>query len=67
MKSLVTAFGEPTVLITDKALVLLCALKKLKHNGLYVDTKHCTVKYFNTLIEQDHRLIKRRFAQSAEF
>ncbi|MGG0326300.1 DDE-type integrase/transposase/recombinase, partial [Bacillus mycoides] len=67
MKRLVKAFGEPTVLTTDKAPALLCALKKLKHNGFYVHTKHCTVKHFNNLIEQDHRHIKRRFVKSAGF
>ncbi|MGH1232796.1 IS6 family transposase, partial [Bacillus toyonensis] len=36
MKRLVKAFGEPTVLTTDKAPALLCALKKLKNNGFYV-------------------------------
>ncbi|WP_199795057.1 DDE-type integrase/transposase/recombinase, partial [Bacillus thuringiensis] len=41
MKRLVKAFGEPTILTTDKAPALLCALTKLKHNGLYVHTKHC--------------------------
>ncbi|MEB4820298.1 IS6 family transposase [Bacillus thuringiensis] len=67
MKRLVKASGEPTVLTTDKAPALLCALKKLKNNGFYVHTKHCTVKHFNNLIEQDHRHIKRRFAKSAGF
>ncbi|PGV97519.1 IS6 family transposase, partial [Bacillus cereus] len=67
MKRLVKAFGEPTILTTDKAPALLCALKKLKHNGLYVHTKHCTVKHFNNFIEQDHRHIKRRFVKSAGF
>ncbi|MGG0326226.1 DDE-type integrase/transposase/recombinase, partial [Bacillus mycoides] len=67
MKRLVKAFGEPTILTTDKAPALLCALKKLKYNGLYVHTKHCTVKHFNNLIEQDHRHIKRRFVKSAGF
>ncbi|GAB6524512.1 hypothetical protein bcgnr5386_54000 [Bacillus cereus] len=61
MKRLVIAFGEPTVLTTDKASALLCALKKLKHNGFYY-----TVKHFNNLIEKDHRHIKRRFAKSTE-
>ncbi|WP_070145994.1 IS6 family transposase, partial [Bacillus mycoides] len=46
MKRLVKTFGEPTVLTTDKAPALLCALKKLKNNGFYVHTKHCTVKHF---------------------
>ncbi|MGX5576200.1 IS6 family transposase [Bacillus toyonensis] len=67
MKRLVKHFGEPTLLTTDKAPALLCALKKLKHNGFYVRTKHCTVRYFNNLIEQDHRHIKRRFAKSTGF
>ncbi|PEO39938.1 IS6 family transposase [Bacillus wiedmannii] len=67
MKRLVKAFGEPTVLTTDKAPALLCTLKKLKHNGFYVHTKHCIVKHLNSLIEQDHRHIKRRFVKSAGF
>ena len=67
MKRLVKAFGEPTVLTTDKAPALLCALKKLKKKGLYVRTKHCTVKHFNNRIEQDHRHVKRCFAKSAGF
>ncbi|PEQ65032.1 IS6 family transposase, partial [Bacillus cereus] len=67
MKRLVKTFGEPTVLTTDKAPALLCALKKLKNNGFYLHTKHCTVKYFNNHIEQDHRHIKRRFVKSAGF
>ncbi|OQR54836.1 IS6 family transposase [Bacillus sp. CDB3] len=67
MKRLVKAFGEPTALTTDKAPALLCAFKKLKHNGFYLHTKHCTVKHLNNLIEQDHRHIKRRFAKSAGF
>ncbi|EJS46500.1 IS6 family transposase [Bacillus nitratireducens] len=67
MKRLVKHFGEPTVLTTDKAPALLCAFKKLKKNGFYVRTKHCTVNYLNNLIEQDHRHVKRRFAKSAGF
>ncbi|MEK4503875.1 IS6 family transposase [Bacillus sp. FSL R12-0069] len=67
MKRLVKAFGEPTILTTDKAPALLCALKKLKNNGFYLHTKHCTVKHFNNFIEQDHRHIKRRFVKSAGF
>ncbi|EOO24077.1 hypothetical protein IIU_06864 [Bacillus cereus VD133] len=67
MKRLVKAFGEPTVLTTDKVPALLYALKKLKNKGFYVHTKHCTVKHFNNRIEQDHRHIKRRFVKSARF
>lgn len=33
----------------------------------YKRTTHCTVKYLNNLIEQDHRHIKRHFAKSAGF
>ncbi|MBG9618022.1 transposase, partial [Bacillus cereus] len=40
---------------------------KGKHSGFYVHTKHCTVKHFNNLIEQDHRHVKRRFVKSAGF
>ncbi|QIW22454.1 IS6 family transposase [Bacillus thuringiensis serovar andalousiensis] len=67
MKRFIKAFGEPTVLTTDKASVLLCALKKLKNNNFYVRTKHCKIKHLNNLIEQDHRHIKRRFAKSVGF
>ncbi|PET44931.1 IS6 family transposase, partial [Bacillus cereus] len=61
------ATEPPKVLTTDKAPALLCALKKLKKNGLYARTKHCTVKHFNNRIEQDHRHVKRCFAKSAGF
>ncbi|MFZ7936379.1 DDE-type integrase/transposase/recombinase [Bacillus thuringiensis] len=67
MKKLVTAFGEPIIFTTDKTPALLCALKTLKHHGLYMHTKHCTVKYFNNFIEQDHRHIKRRLVKSSGF
>ncbi|OUB34707.1 IS6 family transposase [Bacillus thuringiensis serovar yunnanensis] len=67
MKRLVKAFGEPTILTTDKAPALLCAFKKLKNSGFYVHTKHCTVKHLNNFIEQDHRHVKRRFVKSGGF
>ncbi|MBC6976048.1 IS6 family transposase [Bacillus sp. Xin] len=67
MKRLVKHFGEPTVLITDKAPALLCALNKLKEQGFYARTIHYTSKYLNNRIEQDHSHIKRRFAKSAGF
>ncbi|EJR94499.1 hypothetical protein IKM_05549 [Bacillus mycoides] len=67
MKRLVKAFGEPTVLTTDKAPALLCAFKKLNNNDIYVHMKHCIVKHFNNLIEQDHRHVKRHFAKSSGF
>ena len=40
---------------------------KTEKNGLYVHTKHCTVKHLNNLIEQDHRHVKRRFVKSSGF
>ncbi|HHK5537076.1 TPA: IS6 family transposase [Bacillus mobilis] len=67
MKRLVKAFGEPRVLTTDKAPALLCAFKKLLNNGFYKHTKHCTLRHLNNRIEQDHRHVKRRFAQSSGF
>ncbi|MBY0041043.1 IS6 family transposase, partial [Bacillus cereus] len=67
MKRLVKTFGEPTVLTTDKAPALLCAFKKLKEQGFYKRTTHCTFKHLNNLIEQDHRHVKRCFAKSAGF
>ncbi|MEI4602418.1 IS6 family transposase [Bacillus cereus] len=67
MKRLVKMFGEPTVLTTDKAPALLCAFKKLKEQGFYKHTTHCTMEHLNNFIEQDHRHVKRRFAKSAGF
>ncbi|PEO77826.1 IS6 family transposase [Bacillus wiedmannii] len=67
MKRIVKVFGEPTVLTTDKATALLCAFNKLKEQGFYKHTIHCTLKHLNNLIEQDHRHIKRRLAKSAGF
>ncbi len=60
-------FGEPTVLTTYKAPALLCAFKKLKEQGSYKRTTHCTFKHLKNLIEQDHRHVKRCFAKSAGF
>ena len=60
MKRLHKQFGEPRVIVTDKAPSIGSAFRKLKSNGLYTKTEHRTVKYLNNLIEQDHRPIKRR-------
>ncbi|AIK35552.1 integrase core domain protein (plasmid) [Bacillus pseudomycoides] len=67
MKRLLKTFGEPVVLTTDKAPALFCSFKKLRENGFYKHTNHCTIKHLNNLIEQDHRHVKRRFAKSAGF
>ena len=60
LKRLHKQFGEPRVIVTDKAPSIGSAFRKLQSNGLYTKTEHRTVKYLNNLIEQDHRPIKRR-------
>ena len=60
LKRLHKQFGEPKAIVTDKALSLGSAFRKLQSVGLYTKTEHRTVKYLNNLIEQDHRPIKRR-------
>lgn len=60
LKPLKKQFGEPKVLVSDKALSIRSAFKKLQKADLYTNTDHRTVKYLNNLIEQDHRPIKRR-------
>ncbi|MDR4292719.1 IS6 family transposase [Bacillus cereus] len=67
MKRLGKAYGEPSVLTTDKAPALLCAFKKLQKDDYYIHTKHCTIKYHNNLIEQDYRHVKQRFSKSSGF
>ncbi len=67
MKRLVKQFGESSVLTTDKSPSLLCVFKKLQKYHYYRHTKHCTIKYRNNLIEQNHRHVKRRFVKSAGF
>ena len=58
LKRLHKQFGQPNVIVTDKAPSIGSAFRKLQHNGLYATTEHRTVKYLNNLIEQDHRPIK---------
>ena len=60
LKRLHKQFGQPRVIVTDKAPSIGSAFRKLQSNGLYTKTEHRTVKYLNHLIEQDHRPIKRR-------
>lgn len=60
LKRLHKQFGQPRVILTDKAPSIGSAFRKLQRNGLYTKTEHRTVKYLNNLIEQDHRPIKRR-------
>ena len=60
LKRLHKQFGQPRVIVTDKAPSIGSAFRKLQRNELYTKTEHRTVKYLNNLIEQDHRPIKRR-------
>lgn len=59
-KRLIKQFGEPRVIVTDKAPSLSCAFKQLKSEGFFVSSIHRTSKYLNNIIEQDHRPIKKR-------
>lgn len=51
-KRLLKQFGEPRVIVTDKASSILSAFTKLQRQGKYKKTEH--------LNEQDHRKIKMR-------
>ncbi|HEL8519399.1 TPA: IS6 family transposase, partial [Listeria monocytogenes] len=59
-KRLRNQFGEPRVIVTDKAASLTVALDRLKNQGYFQQTEHRKMKYLNNLIEQDHRTIKKR-------
>ena len=59
-KRLIKQFGEPRVLVTDKAPSLSSAFNRLKLEGQFIDTIHRTSKYLNNIIEQDHRHVKKR-------
>jgi len=59
-KRLLKQFGEPRVVVTDKAPSIIAAFTKLQKQGKYKKTEHRRIKYLNNLIEQDHRKIKMR-------
>lgn len=59
-KRLFKQFGEPRVLVTDKAPSLKSAFNCLKSEGKFISTNHRTSKYLNNIIEQDHRHVKKR-------
>lgn len=50
-KRLTKQFGEPRILVTDKAPSLSCAFKRLQLEGHFVSTTHRTSKYLNNIIE----------------
>ncbi len=53
-KRLIKKFGEPRVLVTDKAPSLTCAFRQLKSDGFFKSTIRRTSKYLNNIIKQDH-------------
>ncbi|MBO0477905.1 IS6 family transposase [Vagococcus sp. DIV0080] len=59
-KRLIKHFGEPRVLVTDKAPSLSSAFNQLKAEGEFTCATHRTSKYLNNIVEQDHRPIKKR-------
>lgn len=59
-KRLIKQFGEPRVLVTDKAPSLSSAFNRLKLEREFNHTTHRTSKYLNNMIEQDHCPIKKR-------
>ncbi|SLM86968.1 Mobile element protein [Vagococcus fluvialis bH819] len=59
-KRLIKQFGEPRVMVTDKAPSLSCAFNRLKFEHLFTKTEHRMSKYLNNIIEQDHRPVKKR-------
>lgn len=61
-KRLFKDFGEPRVLVTDKYSSTTAALKQLRKEEMYKSTIHCQSKYRNNMIEQDHRLLKKRLS-----
>lgn len=67
MKKVVKAFGKPTILSTEKAPALLCSFNKLKEQGYYKCTIHCTIKLLNNLIKQGHIHINRYLVKFTEF
>ena len=60
IKRLIKQFGRPQIVITDQApstkVAMTKAIKEFKLNPKC----HCTSKYLNNLIEQDHRHLKVR-------
>ncbi|WP_145393002.1 DDE-type integrase/transposase/recombinase, partial [Staphylococcus epidermidis] len=52
--------GKPKMIITDQAPSTKIAMSKLIKDFKLNSNCHCTSKYLNNLIEQDHRHIKVR-------
>ncbi|UEX90348.1 IS6 family transposase [Staphylococcus ratti] len=60
IKRLIKQFGKPQMIITDQAPSTKAAMSKLIKDFKLNPNCHCTSKYLNNLIEQDHRHIKVR-------
>ena len=60
IKRLIKQFGKPKMIITDQAPSTKIAMSKLIKDFKLNSNCHCTSKYLNNLIEQDHRHIKVR-------
>lgn len=60
IKRLIKQFGTPQMIITDQAPSTKVAMAKIMKVFKLSPNCHCTSKYLNNLIEQDHRHIKLR-------
>ena len=60
VKRLIKQFGKLQKVITDQALSMKVAMAKVIKAFKLNPNCHCTSKYLNNLIEQDHRHIKVR-------
>src|SRR5699024_12744724 len=60
IKRLIKQFGKPQKVITDQAPSTKVAMAKVIKAFKLKPDCHCTSKYLNNLIEQDHRYIKVR-------
>lgn len=60
IKRLIKQFGKPQMIITDQAPSTKVAMAKIIKVFKLKPNCHCTSKYLNNLIEQDHRHIKVR-------
>lgn len=60
IKRLIKQLGTPQMIITDQAPSTKVAMAKIMKVFKLIPNCHCTSKYLNNLIEQDHRHIKLR-------
>ena len=60
IKRLIKQFGKPQKVVTDQAPSTKAAMAKIIKAFKLKPDCHCTSKYLNNLIEQDHRHIKVR-------